>query len=201
MLLSASASALIAPLARPSRSAVRMLINDDNNPQPDTPNFAFVRHSLERSLAITERSENIAAVETVGAVAKSWPERQRMRFSYMILPYEPLPQEILGLQALFGAVGAAIYGIVGLFLGAFQFGPMASMAPGPSGELLRRSGWSSFTALRAGAIKLHELWQQLQRWDEETGWSARVRAAVAALTQRGETMRRGAAMRLAGATA
>ena len=145
------------------------------------------------------RQPNIAAVETVGAVAKSWPERQRMRFSYMTCPTSRCRRKSWPPSSLWRC-GCSNLRVVGLFLGAFQFGPMASMAPGPSGELLR-SGWSSFTALRAGAIKLHELWQQLQRWDEETGWSARVRAAVAALTQRGETMRRGAAMRLAGATA
>jgi hypothetical protein len=140
------------------------------------------RHRLERSFAITERRERIATVEQVAAVASMWTERQRTRFSYMILNHEPLPQEIVGLQALFGAMGATVYGVIGLFLGVFQLGPCLSMAPGRTGNWLRYSGWQSFTVLRAGALKCRGLWNCVLRWDAAVGASDKARTALTAVT-------------------
>ena len=157
------------------------------------------RVRLERSFAITERRERIATVEQVAAVASLWSERQRMRFSYMILNHEPLPQEIVGLQALFGAMGATVYGVIGLFLGVFQLGPCLSMAPGRAGNLLRHSGWHSFTALRAGALKARCLWNCVLRWDAAVGATEKARATLSAMTQRSATVRRRGTMGFAGA--
>ena len=202
--LAVGSSALTAPLSsmRPARAHhVSMLVDDGHHDQQPTPlNTAFVRRRLERSLAITERVEKIDKVESVAAVASAWTERQRVRFSFMILSTEPLPHEIFGLQALFGTVGATVYGMVGFLLGAFQLAPIASWAPGRCGEMLRSAGWGSFTALRSAALRMQKVWQQLRRWDEATGTSAMMLAMLVAVRQQGVTMKRGAALRLAGAT-
>ena len=103
------------------------------------------------------------------------------------------------MQALFGAMGATVYGVIGLFLGVFQLGPCLSMAPGRAGNLLRHSGWHSFTALRAGALKARCLWNCVLRWDAAVGASEKARATLSAMTQRGATMRRRGTMGFAGA--
>ena len=181
LLLASPIDALTAPLIRRAgaRHAPDAMAAAAGDPQFN-PNL--FRHRLERSFAITERRERIATVEQVAAVASMWTERQRTRFSYMILNHEPLPQEIVGLQALFGAMGATVYGVIGLFLGVFQLGPCLSMAPGRTGNWLRYSGWQSFTVLRAGALKCRGLWNCVLRWDAAVGASDKARAALTAVT-------------------
>ena len=50
------------------------------------------------------------------------------------------------------------------------------------------------------ALRTQKVWQQLRRWDEATGTSAMMLAMLVAVRQQGVTMKRGAALWLAGAT-
>ena len=116
-------------------------------------------------------------------------ERERKRFEYLIKTHEPIPQEIIGLQAIFGCIGSQCAGFCGLIIGVMQLAPILSMVPGRSGNLLRGSGWHVFWFARVGWVRLAYVYTALskqirswlretRRWNEATGTSATVRRAV-----------------------
>ena len=81
-------------------------------------------------------------------------EREQIRFSHMILPHEPLPHEMLGLQVLLGAVGTQLAGLLGMIFGTCQIAPFLSWAPGRFGGAMRLSGWHTFTAVRTSYLSI-----------------------------------------------
>ena len=78
-------------------------------------------------------------------------EREQIRFRHMIMPDEPLPHEVFGLQVLLGAIGTQIAGFVGCLMGTFQVAPCLSWLPGKFGDGIRQMGWQSFAVMRSGA--------------------------------------------------
>ena len=130
-------------------------------------------------------------------------ERERKRFEYLIKTHEPIPQEIIGLQAIFGCIGSQYAGFCGFIIGALQLAPFFSMIPGRSGNVLRGSGWHVFWMVRVAWVRvalvfsaiakhLRSWLRETRRWDDATGVSATASRAVRSC---GADLRRGATRR------
>ena len=105
-------------------------------------------------------------------------ERERRRFSYLIKTHEPIPQEIVGLQAICGYVGSRYAGFCGLLIGVLQAGPLFSIIPGRSGNFLRGSGWWVYACVATVVKRLCSLAREMRRWCDATGTSQAANVAL-----------------------
>ena len=71
-------------------------------------------------------------------------ERENLRLTYMLRPDEPLLHEVVGLQMLFGWLGALLSGVVGFLIGIGQVAPILSFIPGLAGHAIRGAGYRFF---------------------------------------------------------
>ena len=85
--------------------------------------------------------------------------RESLRFDLMVLRDEPLVQEVIGLQALLGAVGAQ-FGVLGSVMGSCHFAPCFALLPCKlGGDVARSVGWHTFATARAAGNRLFDAWR------------------------------------------
>ena len=138
--------------------------NNDGDPKKSSRSLA----ALQQQRLVLERLTSKAGIS----------ERERWRFSYLIKTHEPIPQEIVGLQAVCGFIGVHYSGFCGLLIGVLQAGPLFSILPGRSGNFLRGTGWHVYSVVAAVVKRLSALACELRRWCDATGTSKATSVAL-----------------------